>query len=184
MNLRAGALYPPAVHGVQNMTTHPAGYSKAQILLHWLIAALVIFQLLLGEDIVPAFRAFSRGEEPSAEAMFSADIHVYVGIAVLILACLRLLLRFRRGAPALPEGESLPLRLLAQVAHLVLYGAIFLMPLTGILAWYFGIDWIGEVHEVGKPIIIAVVAAHAAGALWQHFVMKSGALMRMIRPMP
>jgi cytochrome b561 len=165
------------------MTDHPVGYTRTQILLHWLIAALVIFQLLLGEDIVPAFRAFSRGTEPSADAMFSADLHVYVGISILVLACIRLALRLRYGSPALPEGESAFFRLLAQVAHVVLYGAIFLMPLTGMLTWYFDLEWMGEVHETGKPIIIAVIAAHAAGALWQHFVAKSGVLMRMIRPM-
>jgi cytochrome b561 len=166
------------------MTPHSAGYTRAQILLHWLIAALVIFQLLFGEDIVPAFRAFNRGVEPAADAMFSANLHVYVGIAILVLAFVRLALRFSYGAPALPEGESTWLRLLAQIAHVVLYAAIFLMPLTGILAWYFGIEWVGEVHEIGKPVTIAAIAAHAAGALWQHFVAKSGVLMRMIRPMP
>ncbi len=57
------------------------------------------------------------------------------------------------------------------------------MPLTGALAWYFRLERIGELHEIGKPVIIVVVAVHAAGALWQHFVVKTDVLRRMLKPM-
>ncbi len=60
-----------------------------QIMLHWTIAALVVLQLLLGEDIKPAYRAFSRGTEPAAADLFNANLHVYVGLAVLLLAIWR-----------------------------------------------------------------------------------------------
>jgi cytochrome b561 len=50
------------------------------------------------------------------------------------------------------------------------------------LAWYFGMGEIGELHEIGKPVIIVAVAVHAAGALWQHFVARTDVLRRMLRP--
>lgn len=78
----------------------PLGYNSTQIVLHWLIAALLIFQIVMGEQIVPAYRAFRKGMEASADDLLNADIHVYVGVAVLVLAILRLAIRFGRGAPA------------------------------------------------------------------------------------
>jgi len=164
------------------MSPHPAGYTRTQIVLHWLIAALVIYQLVFGEDIVPAFRAFMRGTEPEAGMALGADLHVYVGLAILLLAVVRLALRIRHGAPALPADENIALQYIARLAHLVLYAAIFLMPLTGALAWYLGWGEVGEIHEIGKPVLIVVVAAHAAGALWQHFVARTDVLRRMLRP--
>ncbi len=164
------------------MSSHPAGYTRSQIVLHWIIAALVIFQLVFGEDIVPAFKASLRGTEADSGAALAANLHVYVGLAILVLAVLRLALRIRHGAPALPEGENAYLQFVAKLAHLVLYAAIVLMPLTGALAWYLGVPEIGELHEIGKPIIIIVVAVHAVGALWQHFVAKTDVLRRMLRP--
>jgi cytochrome b561 len=166
------------------MHSHPhhVGYTRAQIILHWAIAALVIFQLVFGEDIVPAFRAFMKGTEPASDTMLPANLHVYIGLAVLVLAVLRMALRIRYGAPAVPADENIVLKYVAMLAHLVLYAAIFLMPLTGALAWYFGMGEIGELHEIGKPVIIIVVVVHAAGALWQHFVAKTDVLRRMLRP--
>ncbi len=160
----------------------PAGYSFAQIALHWVIAALVIFQLFFGEDIVPAYRAYRRGTEATPDDVTNANIHVYVGIAIFVLAILRLAIRLYRGVPAPPSGESALQRWAAAVVHLVLYAVIFLMPLTGAAAWFLGIHWLGEVHELGKPVIIVAVLLHAAGALWQHFIQKSNVLVRMFKP--
>ncbi|RUZ31655.1 cytochrome b, partial [Mesorhizobium sp. M7A.F.Ca.US.003.02.1.1] len=61
-----------------NVANEPAGYTGTQIVLHWAIAVLIVLQLVIGEDIKPAYRAFSRGTEPAAGDIFSANIHVYV----------------------------------------------------------------------------------------------------------
>ena len=84
----------------------PAGYSFAQIALHWLIAALVIFQWIFGEDIVPAYRAYRRGTDVAPDDLTNANIHVYVGIAIFVLAIIRFAIRLNRGVPAPPSGES------------------------------------------------------------------------------
>lgn len=76
----------------------PAGFTATQIILHWTIAALIVFQLVFGEDIKPAYRAFNRGNEPASGDLFNANLHVYVGVAVLVLAILRFAIRLRRGA--------------------------------------------------------------------------------------
>ncbi|TPN50280.1 cytochrome b [Mesorhizobium sp. B1-1-9] len=164
------------------VTKEPAGYTGIQILLHWTIAALIVLQLLIGEDIKPAYRAFSRGTEPSASDIFNANVHVYVGLAVLVLAIWRIAIRLRHGVPAAPPEESILQKRIAAAAHFLLYILIFGMPITGALAWYFGFRSMGEIHELAKPVIIIVVGLHAAAALWQHFFGKTDVLVRMLRP--
>jgi len=165
-----------------SLSIRPSGYNLSQIALHWIIAALVVFQLIFGDDIKPAYRTFRQGNVPSVDQMTGANLHVYIGILVLALAILRLAIRLRRGVPPAPPGESRAQRLLASLAHLILYLFIFLMPITGMLAWYGAVYPAGELHETAKPFIIIVVALHALAALWQHFVAKTDVLMRMLRP--
>ena len=160
----------------------PAGYTGTQIVLHWTIAVLIVLQLVIGEDIKPAYRAFSRGTEPAAGDILNANIHVYVGLAVLVLATWRFAIRLRDGVPAAPPEESILLKRIAAAAHFLLYLLIFGMPITGALAWYFSFRVMGEIHELAKPVIIIVVGLHGAAALWQHFYVKSDVLVRMLRP--
>jgi len=161
---------------------HPAGYTSSQIVLHWLIAALVVFQLIFGEDVGPAFDAFIEGRTPSPDTLLPANLHVYVGLLILALALVRLALRAMYGAPAAPEGEPAWQRYLAATAHVVLYGAIVLLPLSGAMAWYLGLEEVGEIHALGKPVLIVVISLHAAAALWQHFFARTDVLKRMLRP--
>jgi cytochrome b561 len=169
---------------VQSATLQPgpAGYSASQIVLHWIIAALVVFQLAFGGMMGPAYRAFRRGTKPAAADLFAANVHVCVGIAVLVLAVWRFALRLTRGVPALPAGEGPVTAWLARIAHFLLYLFIFGMPVTGMLAWFGMVEQAGEFHETMKPVIILVVFLHAAGALWQHFGARTDVLRRMLRP--
>lgn len=162
--------------------SRPQGYSAAQIILHWLIAALVVYQVVFGEQIAEAWRALRRGVEASPEATFGANVHVYVGLAVLGLALLRLGLRLRYGAPPAPAGESAAQKWIARLTHFVLYLVIFGMPVSGALAWYGGVGAAAELHEMAKPAIVVFVALHALGALWQHFVARNDVLVRMLKP--
>lgn len=165
-----------------NPADQPRGYSAAQISLHWIIAALIVFQLLFGEDIKPAYRALARGAMPASVDIFDANLHVYVGLAVLALAIVRLIVRLVQGVPPLPESESVILRRMADGTHALLYAFIFGMPITGALAWYFQLQVMGELHELAKPVVIIVVALHAFAALWQHFFVGSDVLVRMLKP--
>lgn len=164
-----------------NTTLSPKGYSTLQIALHWIIALLVVFQVIFGEDIGPAFRAYLRGAEPAAGDVTAANIHVYVGIAIFVLALIRLAVRITRGVPEAPAGESTVQKWISAATHVVLYGIILGMPITGGIAWYMGVEAAGSIHEIGKPVIILFVALHTIGALYQHFVVKSDVLTRMLR---
>ncbi|MEZ5779200.1 MAG: cytochrome b/b6 domain-containing protein [Paracoccaceae bacterium] len=160
--------------------TETKGYSKAQILLHWAIVLLLIVSYVSSDGMKDAWRAFNKGSEDYAN--IGAAIHVRIGIAVLVLALLRLMLRFGRGAPAAPDGGHPVAELVAKITHLGLYLLIVLIPAAGLAAWFGGIGDAGEVHEALFNVLVVLVALHVAAALFHQFVLKDGLMERMRRP--
>ncbi|UWM75065.1 cytochrome b/b6 domain-containing protein [Rhizobium sp. WSM4643] len=155
-------------------------YSLSQRFLHWAIALLIFFNLLFPDGMNIWHRLMRRGQVPTPEQISSANIHAYVGIAILVLAALRLGLRFTKGVPDEIAQEPAIFRLAARLAHAGLYILIFAMPLSGVAAYYFGIDAAGSFHaDVLKIILWALIAAHVAGALVHQFYWKSNVLRRM-----
>ena len=73
------------------------------------------------------------------------------------------------------------LRWLGLATHLLLYGFIFLMPLTGAAAWFLGLEFSAELHEIGRLILVPAIGFHVIGALAEHFVFRNDTLMRMLR---
>jgi cytochrome b561 len=155
------------------------GYSGLQILLHWAIALLVLFQLIFGESMGEVGRTVARGETPDPTEQMLADGHYWVGIAILALVAFRLLIRVVQGAPA-PIGSGVQL-LVAKAIHGIFYFLLIAAPVTGLLAVYVN-EEIGEVHEIAKPLFIALIVLHALGALFHHFKLKDETLRRMFVP--
>lgn len=155
------------------------GYSRLQIVLHWTIATLVVLQIAVNEGVRIAFRDRIAGEtvDPSPGAWF----HIVVGLTILALTLLRLGIRLRRGTPEPVPGVPPLLHHVAWVAHAALYGALFLMPLTGAIAWFGGSEWSAMVHETGRLLFVALILGHVFGALLEHFVLGNDTLMRMLR---
>ena len=58
-------------------------------------------------------------------------IHKPLGIAILVLALLRLAVRLRFGAPPLPLDLPEPMKLAAHLSHYALYALMIAMPLIG-----------------------------------------------------
>lgn len=156
------------------------GYSTLQIVLHWLIAALVLVQLVFGESMTAFVEAAEEGRAASALDSRLASVHYYFGIAILGLVAVRLALRVGRGTPAAPEA-SRALEVAGRISHWLFYALLVVVPVTGLLAYYLG-DPFDEVHELGKPIFIGLIALHVAASLYHQFWRKDGLLMRMLRP--
>ncbi|HZY68496.1 MAG TPA: cytochrome b/b6 domain-containing protein [Devosia sp.] len=158
----------------------PRGYSLAQVAIHWTVAALVLFQLVFNRPMQEAFDDRLDGE--GSEEMLGALVHAGVGITILVLAVIRVAIRFTRGVPRAHQDKHPILIWIAYLTHAALYGFIFLMPLTGAFAWFLGIEFSAELHEIGRLLIIPVIGLHVLGALAEHFVWKNDALVRMLRP--
>ena len=158
----------------------PERYSGLQIGLHWTIAALVVLQLVYNE---PMQRAFDdRVADGSLGLSGGAFVHVVAGSTVLLLAIVRILVRFRRGVPGAHAGKPMFVTWIGEATHIALYVMIFAMPLTGLIAWLFAIEGIAALHEIGRLLFIPIIGLHVVGALAEHFVFRNDGLMRMFRP--
>lgn len=162
------------------MASETVSYSVYQRILHWLVVALVFFNLLLPEGMEDWSRTFNQTGTATAEQVASASLHAYAGIAILVLTLCRIGLRLMMNAPALPTEEPPLFRLAAKVAHGALYVLTIALPFSGMAAYYFGVEQAGAVH--GGPLKLLlwlVVAAHVLGVLVHQFYWKTNILRRM-----
>lgn len=153
----------------------PRTYSGLQIALHWVIAALVLFQLVFEGGI----------DDDMYEGLQENEIaflnpHVVVGLLILALVVIRLGLRIQRGVPAAPSVEPQILQLLAKAAHWAFYGVLFMMPLSGIAIWFFGVEAAEEIHELGETALIVLILLHVAGAFAHLLLFRDKVFHRML----
>lgn len=161
----------------------PQGYSRLQVVLHWTIVVLITLQITFREAIEDAFDDRIDGDAVRAEDQLGATLHVAAGLTILALAIIRLIVRLRRGAPPVPAQHSAAMRFVAKATHVVLYGFIFLQPLSGASAWFLGVETPAKVHAfLVWYVFLPVLALHIAGALAEHFVFRTNVLRRMLKP--
>ena len=97
-------------------------YATVAILLHWVIAAGIVFQILLAwrmEDL----------KTPLGFAL--VQLHKSVGITILLLSLVRLGWRLANPPPPEPEGLKSWEARLSKIVHLAFYVIMIGMPLTG-----------------------------------------------------
>lgn len=160
------------------MSNQVTGYSRVQIRLHWVIAALVVIQFLGHDAIVEVSDLIAKGQTVDNIPVL-ARAHILIGGLTLALAIWRVVLRINRGAPELPKEESAALQMIAKITHFVLYGAIFIMPLSGMGAWFGKQEFAANVHTTFKFVFLLFIALHIVGALYQQFILKTGLMDRM-----
>lgn len=97
-------------------------FAAPQRLLHWFMAICILAMLFIGVGMVSTI---------TPKYLTLVQIHKPLGIAILVLALIRLVLRIRYGAPALPAGMPEPMKLAAHLSHYVLYALMIGMPLIG-----------------------------------------------------
>ena len=111
--------------------TSPAGwdaqaptdrYTRVAIILHWTIAALIVFNLSVG---------FFMEGFPLPLKLLVVGLHVSSGMTVLALTIVRVVWRLLHEPPEHPAGTRRWERNTAHFAHFLLYAAMVLMPLTG-----------------------------------------------------
>ena len=154
------------------------GYAGTQILLHWLVGVLVVFNYFYSDGMGRALaaRLGTAGVRPPP---IEPWVHVWVGVTVLALVVLRLLLRQVRGAPEVP-GTGMA-KAAAIWGHRLLYTLLLVVPALGGLAWFGGLRALGDPHEVLANVLLVVAGGHAVMALVHHYVLKDGTLSRMLR---
>jgi len=180
------------------------GYSNVAIALHWLIAALVIGNLCLGE-----YFADLPSSDPKLFAL--VQLHKSVGLTVLILSVARLAWRLGHPVPPLPASMNPALRVLARTTHVLLYVLIIVIPLSGwamvsasplgLPTSYFGLfQWphipviadlprarkvslrhnLMVIHATLATSAIILIGIHVVGASYHQFIRRDDILKRML----
>ena len=97
-------------------------FTPLQRLIHWVMAACLLAMLFIGVGMVSTLM-------PKYLPLVS--IHKSLGITILVLALIRLAVRLRFGAPALPADLPEPVKLAAHLSHYAFYALMIAMPLIG-----------------------------------------------------
>jgi len=164
-------------------------YSRVAILLHWLLALTLAFQIALG---------FAMPRDASGFAAY--QLHKSVGILILVLTLVRIGWRLKNRPPlALEKGLT---GFLAKAVHLGFYAVLILAPLTGwalvstadirVPTVLFGtVPWphlpvpasvnapAEFAHEWLSWIALGLFALHIAGAVRHHFMIRDNLIERM-----
>ena len=156
----------------------PKGYSRPQIVLHWAVAVLVMFQFILQGSIAEAWDGLQAGDVPYISAAVIS--HVAGGMLILTLVIWRLVLRRKRGAPGAPADTPALMRWAAMAGHWGLYGLLIVLPVTGMLAWFAGIDAAAAVHSVLRLVLFGVIVLHLLGSML-HAALGLGVMGRMFQ---
>jgi cytochrome b561 len=167
--------------------------SPLQRLLHWLMAICILAMLFIGVGMVSMVMP---------KYLTLVSIHKPLGIAILVLALVRLAVRLRYGAPPLPADLPEPMKLAAQLSHYALYALMIAMPLLGwamLSAAAYPVVLYGSVH---LPAILprsdglhtllwnahfypafaffALILLHVAAALFHALVRRDGVFDAMV----
>jgi cytochrome b561 len=161
-------------------TMSPTGYSASQIILHWAVVVLIAFQYFAHDGIEDSW----QGRSGTTQTAVLTYLHIFAGITIFVLASARIYLRLTRGVPPPPPNEPRLLHYVAETVHASIYLLLFLMPVTGALAWFFDWRFAGYTHELLQLFLLGAITLHVSGALFQHFVLRSNVLMRMFKADP
>jgi len=169
-------------------------YTPLQLALHWLMALMIAGGLVMGGMI--------EDMPLSPLKLKLLSWHKWNGITVLLLAILRLAVRYATGTPPLPASVPVWQQWLARAGHGLLYLLMILIPLSGWLMSsakgfpvnYFGVlplpdligkdaglaDWLKLGHERLCQLLLVALAAHVAAALKHHYFDRDTILQRML----
>lgn len=146
-------------------------YATIAIVLHWLIAAAILFQMQL---------PWRFNGLKTLEAFALIQLHKSVGISILVLSLARLGWRLANPPPPEPETLALWERWLSKVVHWGLYGLMIGMPITGWIMVSTSKTGIPTVlwGAIPWPHVPGLAALPAAGkAAWNGFAYESHELL-------
>jgi cytochrome b561 len=174
------------------MSTNLQRFTPLQRLLHWLMALCILGMLFIGVGMVSTI---------APKYLQLITIHKTLGIAILVLAVIRLVVRLRYGAPALPADLPEPMKLAAHLSHYAFYVLMIGMPLLGwamlSAAAYpvvlFGNVWLPSILPLSDSLhtllwnahfylafaFFALILLHVAAALFHALIRHDGVFETM-----
>ena len=170
-------------------------YDRVAKSLHWLIVALLIAQYIFAWTMPHIGRTVPKS--------ILIDCHLWFGVAILLVAVVRLIWRIMHGEPV-PEDGLPPWQVAsARIMHWLLYVLLFVVPILGWInaSWRNmpvtvfnlielpkligtrapGWSWTGDTHVlIAEYGLLVLAGLHIAAALYHYFVRRDGVLQRML----
>jgi cytochrome b561 len=162
-------------------------FTPLQRTLHWVMAVCILAMLFIGVGMASTV---------ASDYLTLINIHKPLGIAILVLALIRLVVRLRYGAPPLPLDLPEPMKLAAYLSHYALYALMIAMPMIGwamlSAAEYPVVIWPGiwlpqivpldpglhtllwSAHFYLAFLFFALVLMHLAAALFHALIRRDG----------
>lgn len=172
-------------------------YNDGAVVLHWLMALIVVAQVVVGFTFANMERGPARGD------LFT--VHKTLGATILVLALVRLGWRLAHPPPPFPLELPKWERIASVWTHRTFYVLLILLPLTGLMAVSGGAtvegktttpllggiplplvpgisddagEQIGGVHEILVFVTLAILILHVAAAI-KHQLERNRAAGRM-----
>ena len=161
-------------------------------LLHWAMALMVIAMLFIGVTMVASLE----------HRPWLISMHRPLGIAILILAIIRLGNRLTHQPPALPSDMPRIQVIAAKASHWILYALLILMPLLGWatvsasgepVTLFAGLQlpaivahdpstyaWLRFAHGWLARFLFAVIVIHISAALYHAWIRQDGVFRSMV----
>lgn len=172
-------------------------YSIVSLVLHWLIAALVLGQIVL----------ITLAEPEGPNRALWMMLHKSGGMTILALTLFRIGWRIANPAIPLPDAMARWEKIFARATHVLFYVVLLALPLTGWLAGsamglgflYYGLfqfpllpvgggretaGVLMAIHTTLPKLLYVLLALHVLGALKHQFVNRDNVLHRMIPIIP
>jgi cytochrome b561 len=112
------------------MLNNQARYGAIAMLLHWTIAAAIIYMIYLGLHMTDKSN-FAATPEAINQQFFEYQLHKSIGFTILGLSLIRLFWRFINVQPELPGHMNWFERTAAHFTHILFYAIMIGLPLTG-----------------------------------------------------
>jgi cytochrome b561 len=162
------------------------------VALHWLLAVLVVFMLVMG------MTSLAELPNSSPDKVFALRGHMVIGVAILALTLVRLVVRLSaRKPPPATTGRPL-LDRAAVLAHYGLYALVILMAASGLatalsaglpdivfggsgkpLPESFAAYPARAVHGIVASLLALLIIVHVLAAFYHQFIRRDGLLRRM-----
>ena len=111
------------------------GFSKYQVIVHWLVASFILFQIATGSTMSNDFLALIEGRISIEEVDKTSWYHLFFGLTFFLLMVIRFTLRIILGVPNPTKQSSSITIILAKIVHWLFYLVLFIVPISGFVAW-------------------------------------------------
>jgi cytochrome b561 len=173
-------------------------YSRTARFLHWLTVALVAVQVPVGLYMSYRGNALNVWDKLTG-ALYNS--HKLIGVTILLVVVCRLGYRFAHGSPADEPTLERWQKIVSGLNHWGMYVLLICVPVAGYIgiSLFPALDIFGlfslpavvapdreastrvlSIHKLLAAILVLLIAAHVAAALFHYFIRRDNVLGRML----